>query len=175
MLTSSDITGGSGLEDTYQRDLENTSAALEAGVTTLAPGAAIRVIDVWYGTLKNAERDDLHLIANLLGELKEALQRDRLDGPTIGNLLLRLGEQTTSAAADANDTRLSPKLERLGTLLTRAGTTLGAEPVESHRGSAAATRGSDDSLVEGRISQTEKGLAPDPDDENPGKSTDRPR
>lgn len=135
MLNSSDITGASGLDDTYQRDLENTSAALEAGVTTLAPGAALRVIDTWYGTLKNAERDDLHAIANLLAELKDELQADRLDGAAIGSLMLRLGEQTTSAAADADDARLSPKLERLGTLLSRAGTTLGAEPVDAHQNS----------------------------------------
>lgn len=135
--SSSDITGGSGLEDTVQRDLENTSAALEGGVTTLAPRTAIRVIETWYDTLKNAERDDLNAIANLLAELKDELQADELDGPTIGDLMLRLGEQTTSAAADADDARLSPKLEHLGTLLTRAGSALGAEPVESHRGSAA--------------------------------------
>lgn len=173
MLNSSDITGASGLEDAYQRDLENTSAALEAGVTTLAPSAAIRVIDTWYGTLKNAERDDLHLIANLLAELKDELQADRLDGSTIGDLLLRLGEQTTNAAADADDTRLSPKLERLGTLLTRAGTTLGAEPVASHRGSTAAIEGSDASPANARISQTEKGLAPRSEDQNPGTAPDR--
>ncbi|MEP0547862.1 MAG: hypothetical protein ABJF88_13085 [Rhodothermales bacterium] len=158
MLTSSDITGGSGLDDTYQRDLENTSAALEAGVTSLAPGTAIGVIDTWYGTLKNAERDDLHAIANLLAELKDELQSDRLDGPAIGSLLLRLGEQTTSAAADADDARLSPKLERLGTLLSRAGTTLGAEPVEAHQQNVL------DGPASAPVSQTEKGLAPDPDE-----------
>lgn len=172
--TSADITGGSGLSDTYQRDLENTSASLEAGVTMLAPSAAIRIIDTWYDTLKNAERDDLHTIANLLAELKDELQADRLDGPTIGNLMLRLGEQTTNAAVNADDARLSPKLEHLGTLLTRAGSALGAEPVESHRGSAV-TQGSDTDLPADRVSQTEKGLRPDPGDENPGKSTDRPR
>ncbi len=168
MLTSSDITGGSGLDDTYQHDLDNTSAALEAGVSTLAPSAAIRVIDLWYGTLKNAERDDLHAIANLLAELKDELQAERLDGPAIGDLMLRLGEQTTSAAADADDARLSPKLEHLGTLLTRAGTALGAEPVESHRNAVA-----DSGPAEVPVSQTEKGLRPDPGDQNPGKSTDR--
>lgn len=131
MLTSSDITGSSGLEDTYQRDLDDTAAALEADVTMLSPSAAVRVIDLWYDTLKNAERDDLHLIANLLDELREELQSDRLDGGSIGDLLLRLGTQTTAVAADADDARLSPKLERLGTLLTRAGTALGAESVEA--------------------------------------------
>jgi hypothetical protein len=171
--TSADITGGSGLSDTYQRDLENTSASLEAGVTSLAPSAAIGIIDTWYGTLKNAERDDLHAIANLLAELKEALQADRLDGRTIGNLMLRLGEQTTAAAADADDARLSPKLEHLGTLLTRAGSALGVEPVDAHRGSVAAAGGADTDLPADQVSQTEKGLRPNPEDQNPGKSTDR--
>lgn len=166
--TSADITGGSGLSDTYQRDLENTNAALEGGITSLAPSAAVRVIDLWYGTLKNAERDDLHAIANLLAGLKDELQADRLDGRAIGNLLLRLGEQTTNAAADADDARLSPKLERLGTLLSRAGSTLGVEPVDAHD---TEPDGADPAVKP--VSQTEKGLRPESDDRNPGKSTDR--
>lgn len=171
--TSSNPTGAAGLSDTYQRDLENTNAALEAGVTSLAPSAAVRVIDQWHGTLKNAERDELNAIANLLAELKDALQTDRPDGRTIGTLMLQLGERTTSAAANADDSRLSPKLEHLGALLTRAGTSLGAKPVESQRGSVAATEGSDTDVVAGRVSKTEKGLRPNPEDQNPGKSTDR--
>jgi hypothetical protein len=87
--------------------------------------------------------------------------------------MLQLGERTTSAAANADDARLSPKLEHLGALLTRAGTSLGAKPVESQRGSVAATEGSDTDVVAGRVSKTEKGLRPNPEDQNPGKSTDR--
>lgn len=162
--TSADITGGSGLSDTYQRDLENTTAALEGGVTSLAPSTAVRVIDLWYGTLKNAERDDLHALANLLGELKDELQSDRPDGRAIGSLMLHLGEGTASAARDADDARLSPKLERLGALLSRAGSALGAARVESH---------DDEPAGMPPVSQTEKGLRPDADDQNPGKSTDR--
>ena len=128
--TPADITGGSGLSDTYQRDLDNTNAALEGGVSSLTPSAAVRVIDLWHGTLKNAERDDLHMIANLLSELKDALLADRPDGRTIGSLMSRLGEQTTSAAAGADDARLSPKLEHLGALLSRAGSALGGNPAE---------------------------------------------
>lgn len=171
--TSAGITGASGLSDTYQRDLENTTASLEAGVTSLAPSAAIRVIDVWYGTLKNAERDDLHAIANLLAELKDELQGNRLDGRTIGSLMLRLGEQTTAAAADADDARLSPKLERLGTLLSRAGTTLGADRVEAHDAEPEGTRPTGTDPASEPVSDTEKGLQPNPDDQNPGKSTGR--
>jgi hypothetical protein len=168
MPSSADITGSSALSDTYQRDLENTSASLEAGISSLAPGTAVGVIDTWYGTLKNAERDDLHAIANLLAELKDELQADRLNGRAIGSLMLRLGEQTASAAADADDARLSPKLERLGALLTRAGTSLGAEPVEAHDDEP---EGLDPAAEP--VSDTEKGLDPTPDDQNPGKSTDR--
>lgn len=129
-MALSSITGSSGLSDTYQHDLDNTNAALEGGVTSLTPSAAIRVIDLWHGTLKNAERDGLHIIANLLGELKDELQSDRLDGRAIGSLMSRLGEQTTSAAADASDARLSPKLEHLGALLSRAGSALGGDRTE---------------------------------------------
>lgn len=162
--TSSNPTGAAGLSDTYQRDLENTNAALEGGVTSLAPSAAIRVIDLWHDTLKNAEGDGLHAIANLLSELKDELQADRPDGRSIGSLMVRLGEHTTSAATDAGDARLSPKLERLGALLTRAGSSLGGKRVQSH-----------DAESNGMppVAEAEKGLRPDVDDQNPGKSTDR--
>jgi len=162
--TSTNPTGAAGLSDTYQRDLENTNAALEAGVTSLSPSAAVRVIDQWHGTLKSADRDDLHAIANLLAQLKDALQADRPDGRTIGNLMVELGEQTTNASNDADDARLSPKLDRLGALLTRAGTSLGGKRVESH-----------DAEPNGMppVAETEKGLRPNVDDQNPGKSTDR--
>lgn len=162
--TSSNPTGAAGLSDTYQRDLENTNAALEGGITSLAPSTAVRIIDQWHGTLKNAERDELNAIANLLAALKDELQADHPDGRAIGSLMLRLGEQTTNAAAEADDARLSPKLERLGTLLSRAGTSLGGKRVESH-----------DAEPTGMppVAETEKGLRPNVDDQNPGKSTDR--
>ncbi len=124
MFPSSDVAGGSAFEDTYHQDLDQTVAALEGGYDTLAPRTAISVITTWYDTLKNSDRSDLHVIAQLLGELRDALGRDTLDGPAIGDLLLRLGDQTTAAAATASDARLTPRLEHLGTILTRAGNAL---------------------------------------------------
>ena len=124
MLNSSDVAGGSAFEDTYHNDLDQTAAALEGGIGTLAPRTAVSVITTWHDTLKNSDRSDLHVIAQLLAELRDALERDTLDGPAIGDLLLRLGEQTTAAAASADDARITPRLERLGTMLTRGGTTL---------------------------------------------------
>ena len=96
----------------------------KAGSGTLAPRTAVSVITTWHDTLKNSDRSDLHVIAQLLAELRGALERDTLDGPAIGDLMLRLGDQTTAAAATADDSRMTPRLEHLGTLLTRAGTAL---------------------------------------------------
>lgn len=125
--------GSHDLNDVAGQDLDTTIAALEGGIGTLTPSAGIRTIRVWEDTLTNADQPELHTIASLLGELREALERDDLDAATIGDLLLRLGDRTTAVATEAADARYTPNLEHLATLLTRAGRTLGADPVEGHQ------------------------------------------
>ncbi len=132
MRTDSPL-GSHGLNDQAHQDLDTTIAALEGGVTSLAPQTALKVIQVWEDTLRNSEDERLHGIGNLLNELRDALEPDRLDGSRIGGLMLRLGNQTAEAAADADDARMTPRVETLATLLQRAGRALGAEPVEAHQ------------------------------------------
>ncbi|MDX1530359.1 MAG: hypothetical protein R3362_02415 [Rhodothermales bacterium] len=126
-------TGSHGLNDTTANELEQTIGSLEAGVTSLAPSTAIGIIDVWYDTLKNAEGDGLHAIANLLDDLRTHLRADRLDGRSIGDLMARLGTATRAVAGSAEDSRVGPQLERLAAVLTRAGQALGAKTVDAHR------------------------------------------
>jgi len=131
MSTPSSPLGAHDLNDAAGAELDTTVAALEAGITSVTPSAALRVVEHWEATLRNADDANLHPLADLLAELRDALAADRLDGRHIGDLLLSLGEGTTAAAADAPEDRIGPRLEQLGALLTRGGRSLGAKPVEA--------------------------------------------
>jgi hypothetical protein len=124
MSTPTSPLGSHDLNDVAGRDLDDTIAALEGGLTTLSIDAALRIVRLWEETLRGSDRPELNPLAELLSELHEALSADRLDGPAIGDLLVQLGEETTAAAADTEDDRVGPALERLGTVLKAAGTSL---------------------------------------------------
>lgn len=103
--------------------LDQTVAALDGGLTNLSPSAATANIDGWIDTLDGNE--SLGGIADDLRELRSALTASPLDGAAIGDLLVRLGAQTRSAASTA-DAGASAQLSRLGGLLESAGSALGS-------------------------------------------------
>lgn len=108
-------------------DLEETLAAVDGGVTGLTPSTATALIERWELAIQESRIEGLDSIVANLRALREELAADRLDGAAIGGLLAELGEGTERAAADAQDERLTPLLERLGSGLRRAGAALGAE------------------------------------------------
>lgn len=125
MADNPHFTAASGLDQSPVDQVDQTVAALEGGIGTLSPTAGLDFVRHWRVQLEGADDARLNDIGGMLAELEETLSRDALDGAAIGDLLYRLGESTTAAAQEAADARLTPALERLGTLLSRAGTTLG--------------------------------------------------
>jgi hypothetical protein len=105
-------------------ELDESIATLEAGPLLVSPGVATTLVEHWRNTLRATEREDLNELATLLDALRDELASERLDAGAIGDLLLRLGEGTTASAENAADERLSHRLEKLGTLLVRAGNML---------------------------------------------------
>ena len=109
-------------------NLDQTIAALEAGVTTLAPETAVQILTMWYDTVlgeSNGEGNlDLSDVAEGIGEVRDLLQHDALDTALLGDALIRLGESTFVVAQLADDERLTPQLEHLATLLSRGGNLL---------------------------------------------------
>ncbi len=98
-------------------DLDSTIAALQSGITSLPPEAAIGTIESWQSQLQGTE------IAEALGELKMALDGSGKGGSSLGEILSDLGTQTTSAAGTVTGESMS-KLQQLGQLLSQAGTSL---------------------------------------------------
>lgn len=101
------------MADTTQSvDLDSTIAALQGGLTSVPPEAAVSVIESWQQQLQGTE------IAETLGQLKLALTGG--GGGTVASILSDLGSQTAAAAGSASGEPAS-KLQQLGQLLSQAG------------------------------------------------------
>lgn len=99
-------------------DLDSTISALQGGLTSLPPEAAVSNIESWQQQLQGTET------ASILEQLKTALTSGSASGQSVGQLLTQLGTQTSSSASDASDDAAN-KLHQLGQLLTQAGGSLG--------------------------------------------------
>ncbi|MBC8160032.1 MAG: hypothetical protein H7Z42_02345 [Roseiflexaceae bacterium] len=102
-------------------DLDDTIGALQGGLTSISPTAAVSNIDGWQQKLSGLGLTD---VASDLGELKGLLTSGNLDGKKIGAVLTRLGEKTSASASQAPAADM-PKLQQLGSMLSGAGKTLG--------------------------------------------------
>jgi hypothetical protein len=106
-----------------EAELDATIQAAEGGLTNLPVSAAVSNIEGWENRLRAAGDPSLQPIADNLASLRQELQSPSIDGAAVGRLLNQLGQQTTEAAAGA-DPAVSQRLNRLGTLLSQAGTQL---------------------------------------------------
>lgn len=98
-------------------DLDSTISALQGGLTSLPPEAAVSNIESWQQQLQGTE------IATTLEQLKTALTSGGATGQSVGQLLTQLGTQTASSASNGGDA--ASKLQQLAQMLTQAGSSLG--------------------------------------------------
>ncbi len=105
-------------------ELDSTISALNGGITTLSPSVAVSNIEGWESQLHSSGKPELTSIATDLGALRQQLTSGKLDGSAIGQLLSKLGKETTSVAGGA-EAASKDKLTTLGSLLTKAGSALG--------------------------------------------------
>ncbi|HEY9845208.1 MAG TPA: hypothetical protein V6D03_03335 [Candidatus Caenarcaniphilales bacterium] len=99
-------------------DLDSTISALQGGLTSVPPEAAISNIESWQQQLQGTE------IASALEQLKTALTSGNASGQSVGQLLAQLGKQTADSASGASGDAAN-KLQQLGQILTQAGSSLG--------------------------------------------------
>ena len=120
-------------------ELDQTLAALEAGPTSLQPSTAISTIEFWEARTRDAQEELLTPVADGLGQLKDLLAADRLDGTAIGDALIDLADATDVVVGQTDDARLSPTLERLASMLRMGGNALaGRAPQGTDLGKARA-------------------------------------
>jgi len=101
-------------------DLDSTLSALQGGLTSIPPEAAVANIESWQQQLKDAAPE----LASALGELKSALTGGTATPQSLSQLFAKIGSQTSQAGASAGGDAGS-KLQQLGSLLTQTGSSLG--------------------------------------------------
>ncbi len=100
--------------------IDSLVETLEGDLTSINTEAATGAIDQWYTLLHKSEDENLKEIANGLKELKQLLKRSKPKGADIGEVLTKLGEQTTEAAQEAGRGLKGP-IKKLGKLLSKTG------------------------------------------------------
>lgn len=107
-------------QNDQQERIDSTIEALDGDLTKIKPENALDVISTWRRSLSHSSKPELKEIGDGLGELKDALSADTLNGKQIGSILKTLGKQTSAAAKDA-DEAYAAGLSRLGKTLSKAG------------------------------------------------------
>ena len=100
-------------------DLNSTISALQGGLTSLPPEAALANIESWQQQLQGAAPE----VASALGELKTALSSGNASGQSIAQVLKKLGTQASDAGKSAGGDAGS-QLQQLGQMLTQAASSL---------------------------------------------------
>ena len=107
--------------------LDDAAAAIDSGISSITPSAALAVIGRWHGACSQANAGvDLGAVASGLAALRDLLSADALDGRAIGDTLRALADDTAAVSAGLGEARWTPSLDRLSGALSRAAGALGA-------------------------------------------------
>jgi len=93
-----------------------TANAFEKGVDSITPAAAIKLIDDWEVSLKDADIPGAKGIVHDLEALKKALHAGEPDAAKVKDLVAKLGAATTKIAGHATPST-KDKVEELGKTL----------------------------------------------------------
>ena len=105
---------------TSSSTVDEAIATLSEELTFVPPTLAIGLIDSFQQQVQDLGKSE---IASNLSALKQLLTSGSATGSDIGQVLVRLGSQTTGTASGA-DASVSSKLQQLGQLLNEAGNSL---------------------------------------------------
>lgn len=100
--------------------IESTIKFLQGHLTEAAAKKGAEAIGKWETDLEKADWRGAKVIHEDLVKLRHHLEGDKLDGGAIGELMVKLGESTTRAAAHAEG-KDGGKLETLGQTLVKVG------------------------------------------------------
>lgn len=114
------------MQDLPDDGLTQTAEALDSGLTSLTPSAALTIIETWRSACREQTGLDLGPVAEGLGTLHGLLSADRLDGRAIGRTLASLAEATRAVMAQTDEERITPGLDRLAAALGRGAAVLGS-------------------------------------------------
>lgn len=96
------------------------SNALDKGVETLKPDAAVKQIEYWEEQLKDVDVSGVKGLLGDLASLKKKLEADEPDADAIKKLVAKLGGETTRIAGRVEDEKVAEKLKDVGERLENA-------------------------------------------------------
>ena len=112
-----------------RKDFDGTLATLRQGVINVALDKAVEEVDDWEKRLRAADDRELTPVADNLAALRTELQREPLDGVTVGHLMQDLASQTAHLSGEGTEAEsgapVAAKLEELAKLLYTEGKSLG--------------------------------------------------
>lgn len=110
-------------------DFDPTLATLREGVVNVALDRATEEVDGWERRLRAADDRELTPVADNLAALRTELQREPLDGVTLGHLMQDLASQVAHLSGEGTEAEsaapIAAKLEELAKLLYAEGNSLG--------------------------------------------------
>lgn len=110
-------------------DFDPTLATLREGVVNVALDRATEEVDGWEKRLRAADDRELTPVADNLAALRTELQREPLDGVTLGHLMQDLASQVAHLSGEGTEAEsaapIAAKLEELAKLLYAEGNSLG--------------------------------------------------
>jgi hypothetical protein len=113
------------------QELDELIEALNGDLSAIDAEGALGMIDEWYSFLHKSKEPAAKELATSLKELQKLLKSDKADGHEIGEVLEKLGEQTSSAASDA-EKGTKTTIQKLGKQLTQAGKAMGKADQQEH-------------------------------------------
>jgi hypothetical protein len=105
--------------------LTTTVKHFKDGVLSMGLAAAKHSIESWQEELRGYEGTGFKTIVTDLGHLHDELGKDEINGKKVGQLLTKLGKETSKCAKEAGDK--GDTVAELGDLLSKAGSDLDAE------------------------------------------------
>lgn len=111
-----------------RKDFDGTLATLRQGVINVALDRATEQVDGWERRLRAADDRELTPVADNLAALRTELEREPLDGVTLGGLLKTLASQCAHLSGEGTEAEgpgpVAAQLQELAKLLYTEGDSL---------------------------------------------------
>jgi hypothetical protein len=114
-------------------EVDELVEALNGDLSAIDAEGAMSLVNEWHDFLNKSKEPGVKELASGLKELQKLLKSGKADGAEIGEVLEKLGEQTSSFASEAEKGTKST-VQKLAKQLTQAGKTLGKADEQEHLG-----------------------------------------
>jgi hypothetical protein len=113
------------------QEVDELVEALNGDLSAIDAEGALGMVEEWYNFLHKSKEPAVKEMASGLKELQKLLKSGKADAGAIGEILEKIGEQTSSFASEA-EKGTKTTIQKLGKQLTQAGKTLAKADEQEH-------------------------------------------